>query len=191
MEKSKIFLTADLHLGHKNIIKYENRPFINIDMMHETIIKNWNNVITNNDKVYILGDLTFTNKEKTKNIIEQLNGKIYLIKGNHDVKPNQWYRDCGITEIYDYPILYNEYFIFCHEPMYVNNNAPYAMIHGHVHSSLAYSTFTPRSCCVSMERWNYTPVNFNIILLNMQKLDLKINNVINKFEPIKDMEANA
>ena len=44
---SKTFLTADLHLGHENIIKYENRPFPDKEAMDAAIIKNWNNVVSN------------------------------------------------------------------------------------------------------------------------------------------------
>ena len=38
----KLYLTADMHFGHANIIKYENRPFANEDDMDGMIIKNWN-----------------------------------------------------------------------------------------------------------------------------------------------------
>ena len=47
---------SDLHLGHANVIKFDNRPFKNLEEMHERIITNWNKVTNKNDTVYILGD---------------------------------------------------------------------------------------------------------------------------------------
>ena len=51
-----IFFTADLHLGHENIIKQCQRPFNNVEQMDKELIKNWNSVVNENDEVYILGD---------------------------------------------------------------------------------------------------------------------------------------
>ena len=69
------FFTADLHLGHKNIIKYCNRPFSSLKDMDETIINNWNSVVGKNDTVYALGDLVF-GFHKYEKYLNQLNGKI-------------------------------------------------------------------------------------------------------------------
>ena len=53
----KNFYIADLHFGHKNIIRYDNRQFASVDEMDNTLIKNWNSVVSNDDTVYILGDI--------------------------------------------------------------------------------------------------------------------------------------
>lgn len=52
--KQKIFLTSDLHLDHKNIIKYCKRPFKNVHHMNGIIIRNWNSTVGKNDKIYIV-----------------------------------------------------------------------------------------------------------------------------------------
>jgi len=54
-----IYFTSDLHLGHKNIIKLCHRPFASLKEMDETLVSNWNQVVTNGDTVYIIGDLMF------------------------------------------------------------------------------------------------------------------------------------
>jgi calcineurin-like phosphoesterase family protein len=74
------FLTADQHLNHFNIIRYCNRPFATVEEMNETIISNWNAIVTPQDTVYHLGDVAFGNLS----IIHRLNGTIHLIRGNHD-----------------------------------------------------------------------------------------------------------
>jgi calcineurin-like phosphoesterase family protein len=76
-----IFVTADLHLNHCNIIKYCNRPFKTVEEMNKTLINNWNSKVTKEDVVFHLGDFCFG---PYKEFERKLNGKIVYIKGNHD-----------------------------------------------------------------------------------------------------------
>lgn len=82
------FFTADLHLGHSNIIKYCNRPFSIVWDMDKTIIDNWNKKVKPEDDVYIVGDFCFARGnrgiEKLRYYGSKLNGIKHLIKGNHD-----------------------------------------------------------------------------------------------------------
>ena len=80
------YYISDLHLGHYNIIRLCNRPFNTADEMDETIINNWNNVVRDEDDVYILGDFCFRNAHPAEYYLKQLNGKKHLIFGNHDMK---------------------------------------------------------------------------------------------------------
>lgn len=52
----RIYYISDLHFGHSNIIRFDNRPFSNVQEMEETIVKNWNERVAKDDVVYILGD---------------------------------------------------------------------------------------------------------------------------------------
>lgn len=78
------FYISDTHFGHANIIKYDNRPFGSVQKMDRTIIDNWNNAVFDNDTVYILGDFSWYDEDKTLGILKSLNGKKVLTKGNHD-----------------------------------------------------------------------------------------------------------
>lgn len=84
----KIWFTSDLHFGHKNVIKFCHRPFVDVKEMNSKLIENWNEVVSNEDLVFVLGDFSWwdSNTEIQK-ILKQLKGKtIYLIPGNHDSK---------------------------------------------------------------------------------------------------------
>lgn len=83
---SNLFFTSDTHFNHKNIITFCSRPFIDIESMNEVLIQNWNNTIPENGIVFHLGDFAFGGSEAWHNILSRLNGKIYLILGNHDHK---------------------------------------------------------------------------------------------------------
>lgn len=84
-DANNTFFTSDLHFGHKNIIKYCDRPFSCLDEMHESIISQWNTYIPKDADVFILGDVAFSmSKTKIAEILNNLNGKKHLILGNHD-----------------------------------------------------------------------------------------------------------
>ena len=77
-----IWFTSDLHFFHENIIKFCGRPYYSIEDMNESLIKNWNDTVGKDDKVFVLGDFVFRRgKTETAKIINQLNGDIYLVPG--------------------------------------------------------------------------------------------------------------
>ena len=82
-----IYFTSDTHFNHTNILKYEpeTRPFETIEEMNETLIANWNNVVKEEDTVYVLGDFFMGMLDAIEPIYNRLNGKVILIRGNHDL----------------------------------------------------------------------------------------------------------
>lgn len=77
---------SDLHFGHANILKFDNRPFRNTEEMETSLIENWNNTVLAGDTTYILGDFCWGKEPEWKRIVPLLNGNKVLIRGNHDLK---------------------------------------------------------------------------------------------------------
>ena len=162
---SKTFFIGDPHFYHENIIKYENRPFQNAEAMNDALVRNWNKRASNNDRVIVVGDFSFGNKEKVRDITAKLTGHKVLIMGNHDGYNMDLYREAGFAEVYKYPIILDKFWIVSHEPMYINENMPYANIFAHVHGNPAFSDYSKQTICVSVERphMNYGLIEFNEI----------------------------
>ena len=154
MSDDKIFFIADTHFWSEKIFHYENRPFESIDEMDEVLIKNRNAVISDNDIVYHLWDIW------EASVISKLNGKKYLVKWNHDGKDNGYYRKLWFIEVYDIPVIFQDFWILSHEPLYVNKNMPYANIFAHVHLDPKYKTVSEQSFCVSCDRIGFKPISF-------------------------------
>ena len=94
-----IWFTSDLHLGHRAAISMCERPFETVEEMNEILICNFNSYVKKNDTVYILGDIAHRSPIADVNLmIDRLNGKKILCKGNHDKKYDENLYDvpCGL-----------------------------------------------------------------------------------------------
>jgi calcineurin-like phosphoesterase family protein len=80
------FYIADSHFSHTSIISHCRRPYRDIDQMDEDMVRRWNAAVLQTDIVYHLGDLSFElgKADRVRDIFERLNGRKYLILGNHD-----------------------------------------------------------------------------------------------------------
>ena len=81
-----LFFTSDTHFFHEGIIKFCKRPYATVEEMNETLIRNWNETVPENGTVFHLGDFAFGGWREWMSDYNRLNGKIYLILGNHDLK---------------------------------------------------------------------------------------------------------
>lgn len=184
--KNKVFFIGDMHLGHENAIKFDNRPFKSVEEMDTEIIHRWNNKVKNGDLVYILGDMIWKTRNGTAaDIIRSLNGQKILIKGNHD----RFIRDAGVRKTFaaikDYDdicveladgtkkrCILSHYFI----PFY--NAHRYGAIHLHAHSHISEehnietkfskwlndNGYRNEIYNVGCMHWNYEPVTLDEII---------------------------
>lgn len=141
-QAQKFYFTSDTHFNHENIIKYCKRPFSSIEEHDEALIKNWNDVVPEDGIVFHLGDVGFGNYNRINDILNQLNGKIYLVIGNHDCgRIVDWHcqRFAGITQqinmkIGKRHIILNHYPMLAFSGAWRGEDATYQLF-GHVHTS--------------------------------------------------------
>lgn len=162
-----VFLASDLHLNHENIIKYCNRPFNNVFDMNKTLVNNWNNIIKNDNVVLFLGDLAFKDPYQW---LEKLNGKIYLVKGNHDKRSK--------LDGYNYiTVIYNKMkFLLIHDPDSVSSYFKKWnewIIHGHHHNNhpdkYPFINKKKKTMNISIELTDYKPISFRKIIEEITK----------------------
>lgn len=91
MTRKSIHFTSDWHLGHANSIKFDDRPFKDLDHMHHVLIKNYNAQVPENGLCYFLGDIGLASSEVLARVLAELNGTKILILGNHDKQHNAMY----------------------------------------------------------------------------------------------------
>lgn len=82
--KRNIFFSSDWHIGHESVLKYDSRPFTDINHMSRVLINNYNSVVPDDGLCYLLGDMGLCSNDTLKKVISKLNGTKVLILGNHD-----------------------------------------------------------------------------------------------------------
>jgi len=164
-----IYFTSDLHLGHRAVIHMQNRPFADVDEMNRTLIMNYNAVVHKDDTVYILGDIAHrTRVEEVNALIAKLNGKKYLLRGNHD----KAYDPALFEEIRDFmTISYaGRYIALMHYPMLSWPRSHYGsiMLHGHMHNDESYNLENQKNGILRYDVWvdanGYYPVSVEQII---------------------------
>lgn len=179
---SRVFFTSDTHFNHANIIRYCQRPFKDTAEMNETLIANWNRTIGNDDIVFHLGDFCLGGAAEWAQMLDRLNGRIYLILGNHDLKnirqgfidrfehvAMQMRIEVGKKKIYlsHYPYL-------CFEGGYKDD---VWQLFGHVHTRLSNTGIDagrlqylyPTQLDVGVDNNNFTPRSFEQVMAKILK----------------------
>ena len=161
-----IFLISDLHLDHKNIIKYTNRPFRDVTEMNETILRNWNNVVKDEDTVYFLGDMAFGKGSREASYwLGKLKGNIIFIEGNHE----ETGRVKALTSAEDVFLNFKgKKFLLTHDPAIKPKNWNGWIIHGHKHNNhleeFPLVNGENKTINLSIELIDYKPVEIGHII---------------------------
>ena len=180
-DEDRVFFTSDTHFYHANIINFCSRPFKNVEVMNETLIANWNSVVGPDDIVFHLGDFCLGGSAEWTNILNRLNGKIYLIVGNHDTKnlrqgyyshfehiAMQMHIEVGKQKIY-----LNHCPFLCYGGAYRDT----WQLFGHVHTSKQNTGIDaprlhmlfPTQYDVGVDNNNFTPVSFEQVRRIIEK----------------------
>ena len=160
--KPQTYLISDLHFDHENIIRYCARPFSDVEEMNKVLVENWNRIVSPNDTVYFLGDMSYGRDSHSSSFwVKKLNGKIVFIPGNHDR---------GIENMPNYQILEhgNHRFLLIHNPHKIPIKWDGWIIHGDKHNNdLRTYQFINRknkTVNVSCEIIGYKPINLEEII---------------------------
>ena len=165
------WLTSDLHFGHFNIMaKYcrETRPFDTLDEMHAQLIARWNEVVTVDDEVIVVGDMIASRKidrHLVVGMLKMLNGNKTLVRGNHD-PGDDIFMEAGFLSCEDHLWLPEERVLIIHKPPDPQHGAaelriaralqPALVVHGHDHR---HDTPEDSKCLnVCVDRWGLRPV---------------------------------
>jgi calcineurin-like phosphoesterase family protein len=89
------YFSADWHIGHSNILKYDNRPFETIEEHDQEILRLYNETVNKSDTFYFLGDFCFRSPEYAEEFLSQMNGNKFFIWGNHDKHMIKLYEKYG------------------------------------------------------------------------------------------------
>jgi len=163
------FFTSDLHLNHKKILLYENRPYEDVREMNEALIKNWNSVVGDRDHCYVLGDFCWGNPEP---FMKRLKGRKFLVRGNHDHYSDTKYQKIGFSGVWIRKELKidKKTIVLDHFPLESWNKSCHGSLHfhGHVHSK-----GTPRRnrLNVGVDVCEMFPLEFEECLQEIQEIN--------------------
>lgn len=173
-----IWFTADLHFFHKNILKhhpcrpgaqYVMHSEFGVQVMNETLIENWNEVVNPRDEVWVLGDFSFGTPEEKARIFGHLNGSKHLIAGNHDNNATKRLRWASVHDLYSWKQKPHSATL-CHYPLLTWDRAHYGswMLHGHSHGLLGPTTTTRMDVGIDCHP-EFRPFHLDEIAAEMEK----------------------
>lgn len=182
------FYTSDQHFGHKNFLNFldeegrQIRPFSSVEEMDEFMIENWNSAVQPEDTIVCLGDIAI--KRKSLQILERLNGRKILIRGNHDIFHTSDYLKY-FEEIRAVEVKPGAQLIFSHYPIHPDSlKKGWINVHGHIHQRVVKvedGIPDPRYFNISVECTEYTPIEWNDLYNHLQ-IVRKINEAIFNLE---------
>lgn len=193
IEHQNIFFTSDYHIGHNNVIRFDNRPFENLHEMHEVMIEKWNSVVNDDSIIFYLGDYIYKGDVATaKWFSSQIKGRVHFLMGNHDRYKN-------ITSLKRFEKIYGDdttlggatiqvrdqdckdgwqSIVMCHYPILSWNKQHHSSwhIHGHCHQNLYNNPnmkwfYDNKVIDAGCNGWDYTPISYQKV---KEVMDLKL-----------------
>lgn len=167
-----LFFTSDPHFFHERIIEHCARPWKDAQEMGEALIRNWNAVVPRNGDVFVLGDMFWKRGdiEKCVRVMERLNGRKWLVAGNHDLFARDDYLEMGFEDARDYLELGLgwQHVVCSHYPILEWNGFYHGSwhLHGHVHGRGSHFSF--RVMDVGVDANNYMPVPWRDVVKNLE-----------------------
>ena len=180
-----VFLVSDTHFGHTGVCRFTRndgvtklRPWDSAEEMDEAMVKAWNERVKPTDKVYHLGDVVIN--RKALKIMSRLNGDKVLIRGNHDIFPDDEYRRY-FRELRAYHVMNG--MILSHIPLHSDSLGRFGVnIHGHLHSNrvkkatginatgeVEYGDENDlRYHCVCVEQTDFKPILFEDVIKRIE-----------------------
>lgn len=200
-----VFFTSDTHFGHDNIIGFCNRPFKNVQEMDEELIRRWNEKVGPDDYVFHLGDFCFKGSQYWDRIIKRLNGHIFLILGNHDMKNLKdgvmykfaWVGQQAYITIAGRSVYLNHFPFLCYGGSYRNLASVVYALHGHTHFSPRNEQGKdinrlewcfPSQYDVGVDANDFAPISFDEIDIKIQEQIAKNQNQFQSCYNAKDKE---
>ena len=171
-DPDKLFFCSDSHHGHYNICKYCHRPFQSRSEMDQTLIKNWNAVVPEDGIVVHCGDFMLPHNADIKEYnkyLNQLHGRVLLLRGNHDLASLDWVSDKLIAVRDQAMIVVDGVKIFAQHYPCAAFNGDYH-VYGHIHTLADGSCYgidgdvtkvmRKNTYDVGVDQNNYTPVSY-------------------------------
>lgn len=173
-------IISDTHFSHEKIISLGERPFSSVREMDEALIKNWNSVVPKDGIVLHLGDFAHdsVSRERIREILEQLNGDIFLTLGNHDILENLlWDGTFAMNKVRFWFRTKDKDIHFSHlplEPRLLYRGR--ISIHGHTHGqeNILEPVLHKGSISMNCELHNYTPVSHDDLMIMVDEKLSKI-----------------
>lgn len=182
-----IYFVSDYHWNHNKDFIYRSRGFSSVEEMNREIVKRHNEIVHKDDKVFILGDLCLGGASEdvlaqNKELIESLNGSLFLIKGNHDSEKRcQMYKTCRNVFSIDSSLYYDYggyHFYLSHFPTITSNfdfDKPLRQrlinLCGHSHCKNAFEDWNRYNAPIyhcELDAHDCYPLSVDIILMNIE-----------------------
>ncbi len=164
----KTFFTSDTHFGHRNMlgfVKARGARFASIEEHDAELERLWNETVGVDDELFHLGDIAFLSRANLDRLLRRLNGRKFLLMGNHDKLPVAFYAEHFKVLRQPYP--WGRGVVLSHAPLHPMclSNRWKVNVHGHIHEARVreHPTLDPRYKNVCVEHCGFAPVDAAVL----------------------------